>query len=233
MSINYTTTAEAVDTVNALIYGPSGVGKTTLATTYPDAVIVSSEKGTMSIAEHALPVLAIENTEDLREVAKILKKNKQGFKLAFVDSVTDIAETCLAAKKKDNKDARAAFYATQDDIQDCCRLFRDLKMHTVVIARHDLMLDASGLRINGPSMPSKKLSNDLPYIFDVVMAMRMEDGEDGEDFRYIQTNLTHDWYAKDRSRSLKAVMQPDLSVILDRIDKTLKKRRKQHGKGKK
>lgn len=230
--ITFTTTASSVLTPNVLVYGPSGCGKTTLISTLKKPVIVSSEKGTMSIAEHGYPVIEIDTVEDFREAYKFIKKNLSKFDEVCIDSASDIAESCLADKKAHAKDPRKAFYDTQEIIMDILRKFRDLKIRTYVVARHDVFIDAAGIRSNGPSMPSKAMSNDLPYIYDIVMAMQVVDtGKKIE--RQLLTELTPTWYAKDRSRSLDTIEKPDLGAIFDKIATSLENSNGKRGKGKK
>jgi|LGOV01.1.fsa_nt_gb GTPase SAR1 family protein len=230
MAVEYTTTRDSIKSVNTLVYGPSGVGKTKLIKTLPKPVIISSEKKNIVIAKYDIPVMLIKTLEDLQQAIKDIQANTHGFTECCLDSATDIAKTCLSEKKRNAKDARKAFYDTQDEIMDCIRKLRDLKIHTYVIAQHSLMMDAAGLRINMPSMPSKAMTEELPFMFDVVMAMQV----DKADKRWLQTSLSSTWYAKDSSEALNPVEKPDLGKIFQKIANSLERNNGKKGqKGKK
>jgi hypothetical protein len=229
--MRFTSTAIAIETVNCLVYGPSGVGKTSLCGTLSKPVIVSSEKKTMAIASLDIPVIEIDNIEDFREAHKFLKKNLSDFNEIFVDSATDIAATCLSDKKLGTKDTRKAFYDTQDEVMDVLRKIRDLPIATCIVAQHDIIIDAGGSRLHGPVMPSKTMSQQLPYLFDVVLAMRI-DPSSKKNKRHLLTGLTNSWYAKDSSNSLADLEKPNLGAIFTKIKNSLKDI-KNNGKGKK
>ncbi len=224
--MKFTSTKDCVDTVNVFVYGPPGIGKTVLCSTAPDPIIISSEKGLMSIASFDIPVIEIENIDDLKEAYQVVKKSKK-FKTVCLDSISDIAETCLTDMKKNHKDLRKAYGDLQDEISDICRKFRDLPINTYVVGKVISEADGSNNKL---SMPSKRLANDIPYIFDLVLPMRLAD--DGEEtYRYLQTQPDLLWYAKDRSGVLSPIEKPDLGYIFDKVAKKIKGAK--NGKGKK
>ncbi len=57
MAIRLTTTTESVEYVKCLIYGESGVGKTWLCQTAPKPVIISAEKGLLTLKHVNIPVI--------------------------------------------------------------------------------------------------------------------------------------------------------------------------------
>jgi hypothetical protein len=71
-----------------------------------------------------------------------------------------------------------------------------------------------------PAMPGKKMTTDIGYFFDEVFALRVwdEDTEDGEErIRYLQTDISMTWDAKDRSGKLKFREKPDMNKIIKKI----------------
>ena len=73
------------------LYGIEGIGKTTLAASWPDAVILDTEEGT-----HHLDVarVAVQSWEELRLAVAELATKPQGFKTVVIDSA-DWAEKLL------------------------------------------------------------------------------------------------------------------------------------------
>jgi AAA domain len=231
--MEYSSTKDSAKTVNVFVYGPSGTGKTVLCSTAPKPVIISSERGLMSIAEFDIPVLEISSLEDLKEAYEKVKKSKE-FETVCLDSISDIAETCLMAFKQKNKDMRKAFMDLQDEITDMCRKFRDLKLNTYVVGKSIESTDAGGQTTVALSMPSKRLANDIPYIFDLVLAMRAEVGDNKEVEYFLQTKPSAKYYAKDRSKTLDPFEDADLSKIFAKVAARLtKKKGGKNGKGKK
>jgi hypothetical protein len=68
-----------------------------------------------------------------------------------------------------------------------------------------------------PAMPGNKLAQSLPYFFDIVLALRLEQGQDGQLVRALMTQSDGLWQAKDRSGRLSAWEQPDLGQIIRKI----------------
>jgi hypothetical protein len=225
-------TKDSLNSVNAFVYGISGCGKTVLCSTAPDPVIISSEKGLMSIAEFDIDVLEIESIADLKEAYKFVKNSKK-YKTVCLDSISDIAESCLAEFKEKYKDARMAYGNLQDDISAMVRKFRDLRMNTYVVGKAIQSIDAAGQTTFALSMPSKRLANDIPYMFDLVMAMRVEEDSDGNTARILQTESSAVYYAKDRSGTLNRYEKPDLSKIFAKVAAKLNPKGGKNGKGKK
>ena len=67
------------------------------------------------------------------------------------------------------------------------------------------------------SIPGQKSTQNLPYQFDEVLAMRSETNESNENVRFIQTFSDSSWCCKDRSGKLDAYEEADLGKILTKI----------------
>jgi hypothetical protein len=66
-------------------------------------------------------------------------------------------------------------------------------------------------------MPGQRTGQLLPYMFDEVLAMRVEQDADGVVQRALMTATDGLWLAKDRSGKLEQWMAPDLGAIINRI----------------
>ena len=60
---------------NCLVYGESGIGKTVLCTTAPRPLIMSAEKGLLSIADTDVDIVEVSSLAEIKEVYNLLKKN--------------------------------------------------------------------------------------------------------------------------------------------------------------
>ena len=206
------------DGIKILAYGAAGSGKTTLIKTLPDPVILSAEGGLLSIADEDLPFIEVTTMEGLREVYEWLSSSDEAkqFKSVALDSITEIAEVCLANEKKVNKDPRAAYGEMQTTMAEAIRMFRDLKgMNVYMTAQLSKATDEMGRVLYGPSMPGQKSGQALPYAFDIVAAMRVEKDEDGVSQRALMLESDGLWQAKHRMGSkLDAWEAPDLGEII-------------------
>lgn len=222
MAIKLTTTREAASShgLKMLIHGPSGAGKTTLAkTTGQPTIIISAEAGLLSLRDTDIPVITVESIDDVTEAYKFIKTEQcSEYKWIILDSVSEIAEVVLSAEKERAKDARQAYGELQDSMLNLMRAFRDMEGKNVVfIAKQAQIVDDEGITKRGPMMPGTKLAQQIPYLFDLVMALRLMRDPDGKVMRQLQTAADIHYEAKDRSGALAQFMPPDLSAVADAI----------------
>ena len=223
MPIKVTTTRQSTDAVKMIIYGDSGVGKTTLCSTAPKPIIISAEKGLLSLAEFDLPVIEITSIEELDEAYDWCMANKDKYETICLDSITEIAEICLAELQIKYADGRKQYGELQAEIPKKIRRFRDInKKHVMFIAQIDRFEDAySGISSFKPSMPGKYLVKKAPFFFDEVLALRIGEmrKEDGgsEEYRYLQTQPDLQYHAKDRSGKLNKIERPNLKMIINKV----------------
>lgn len=215
--INVTSTRKELHYVNILIYGESGVGKTTLCKTAPNPIILSAEKGLLSLADQDIPVIEIESQSDVLEAHKYLISKKE-YDTVCIDSLSELGETLLAEAKKKTKDGRLAYVEMMDKMAENIRLFRDIpNKHVLFIAKQQRTIDElTGKVFYGPSIPSKNFAVNLPYYFDIVGCMRIGK-KDKEEYRYIQTQPGIQHEAKDRSGKLDKEERPNLTHIINKV----------------
>jgi len=214
MEFKSTKTVHTDGGVKALVYGLSGSGKTTLAKTMPSPLIISSESGLLSLSGSDIPYIEITTEKDLDAIFEWLKSDESShIKSVMMDSVSDIAEIVLTAEKKKSKDGRAAYGATGDTVRAMIRNFRDLPgRHVIMTAKADCTEGKYA-----PNMPGKTLTQDLPYFFDLVLALRVESDAEGKVKRALQAKPDGIWQAKDRSGKLGAFVAPDFNKIIEAI----------------
>ena len=221
MAINLKSTGNlAGNGVKLLVYGQAGAGKTTLAPTLPNPIVLSAEGGLLSIQDADLPYIEITTMAELQEAYKWLAESAEAaqFESVAIDSISEIAEVCLNYEKKVNKDPRAAYGSMQEQMADIIRAFRDLPAkHVLMTAKLEKTQDEMGRILYAPSMPGNKTGQSLPYFFDEVLALRVEKDADGFAQRALMCDSDGLWLAKDRSGKLEAWEAPDLTVIINKI----------------
>lgn len=221
MSIKLVSPREAAISqgIKALVHGPSGAGKTTLCATCEEpTLIISAEAGLLSIrnTESDIKVAEVGSVDEIMDVYTWLKEG-QDFQWICLDSLSEIAEVVLANEKRQTKDPRQAYGALIDQMGGMVRAFRDLPYNVLVTAKQERIQDEAGSLLYMPAMPGSKLGQQLPYWFDLVLAMRVEKDQEGEIQRWLQTNrdVTHE--AKDRSGALDLYERPNMSEIAAKI----------------
>lgn len=208
-----------------IVYGGSGVGKTTLiASLQGKLLILSSESGLLSLAGADLDadVVEVNSIDALRAVYAELRNGDHGYDWVILDSVSEIAEVVLSAEKAKTKDPRQAYGALQDEMIKIMRAFRDLACGVYFSAKlHTNKDEATGRVSYGIGMPGSKLGEGIPYLFDEVFRMIVIDEDDGRGGkianRYLLTSTDGKSVAKDRSGRLDTLEVADLGAIVAKI----------------
>jgi phage nucleotide-binding protein len=224
MAIKLTSTKQAAteNGIKVLVHGPAGAGKTVLCgTTDAPTVIISAEAGLLSLRGHDIPVIEVASIKDVEEAYKFITESPDAkhFEWVCLDSISEIAEVCLAHEKKQTKDPRQAYGALQDHMGGLIRAFRDLPGKNVYFSCKQAREkdETTGAFLYGPSLPGAKLGQGISYFFDEVFALRVEKMEDGSLVRMMQTQRDHQFEAKDRSGVLDAYELPNLAAIAAKI----------------
>lgn len=224
MALTFTNSnkAAAAHGVKLLIYGDAGAGKTRLVATAPNPVLISAESGLLSLAGFSIPVIEIQTIQDLTDVYAWATKSEEAnaFETICIDSLSEIAEVILQNALKQVKDPRQAYGELTEKMMATVRAFRDLKgKHIYMSAKMQRLTDDdTGVTRYIPSMPGKRLGPDLPYFFDEVFRLGIGKTPEGNQFRFLQTQLDTQYVAKDRSGTLAAVEHPDLTHIISKIN---------------
>jgi hypothetical protein len=203
------------------VYSGSGGGKTRLAaTTGGPTVVISAEGGLLSLRDHDLIAIEVKSIADMQEAYKWLVNSDEaaGIEWVCIDSISEIAEVSLAHHKEENKHGPRAYGQMADTMTSIIRAFRDLpEKHVYMTAKQERLQLDDGSMVYGPSMPGKNLTQQLPYFFDEVFALRVHTDEEGNVQRWLQTGANGTHTAKDRSGALDLFEPCDLSHIKTKI----------------
>lgn len=225
MAIKLTTTKEAavLHGVKLLVYGGAGAGKTRLAATMPTPIIISAEAGLLSLRDlpENYPAIEVTSIDDLDEAYNFLQTSQDAahFESFCLDSISEIAERCLNHEKMRDPDPRKFYVNMADKVMEKIRRFRDISgRHVYFSAKQEREKDDKlGGMVYQPSMPGRQLGGQLPYMFDEVFALRVEEDADGNTSRWLQTQPDAQYQAKDRSGRLERFELPDMTAIINKI----------------
>jgi hypothetical protein len=237
MAVQWSTTSQQAVTHGAkiLTYGGAGDGKTVLCATAPKPVIISAESGLLSLSRRNLermfgvnnpavtydiPVMQVTNIDQLTEAYMFFVRdpNARYFATICLDSLTEIGEVVLANAKKGVKDPRQAYGELTERIVWLIKAFRDMAGWNIYMsAKQEPMDTGHGVIKFGPSMPGKQLPVQIPYLFDEVFRLGIGQTQQGQKYRFIQTEGDMQFTAKDRSGVLDAMEPPDLTHIINKL----------------
>lgn len=215
------------DGVNIVLYGESGVGKTKLLETLENNIILSADRGLMTLKRNDIDYIDISCMNDVNESYNLVQKSKYDH-ITF-DSLSEIAEVVLwefqsnLERANKGKDKRQAYGELAEAFGAMIRKFRDIKGKNVIfICKTRYIYDEDELIIGyTPMLPGKVLPHGIPYLTDEVFAYIKENNKQ----RYILTEGERKHRSpKDRSGSLKSreygadkFVGPNLNDIINRI----------------
>lgn len=238
MALQFTTadSASLASGVKVLVYSGAGYGKTVLTATLPTPVLISAESGTLSLKKanlerlfgvgnphiaYHVPTIVIHTYEDFVDAYNwcLRSAEARAFQSIALDSISDMAEAVLNNAKRLVKDPRQAYGELIEKMETKVRDFRDLQgKHVYFAAKLSPFKDElSGTVKYGPSMPGQKLGPSLPYFFDEVFALRIGKDQQGNSYRFLQTQPDIQYEAKDRSGALAPVEHPHLGYLFSKI----------------
>jgi len=207
------------DGANIVIYGESGVCKTYLIKDLRNVIVLSADKGLLTLKKFDVPYYEIDTMDDINAAYEAVRKSD--YDHIVLDSLTEIAENVLFELKektldgKERKDKRAAYGDLADMFGVMIRKFRDIKgKNTIFICKMRHFYDEDDIIYRyGPMIPGKVLPHGIPYLTDEVFAY-IKDRKG----RYFLTEEDRKYPAKDRSQALlKEEREPNLNDIINRV----------------
>jgi len=227
MKIETVDEAIEVSGVKLCVYSFAGAGKTVLtSTTGGTMIVLSAESGLLSLKNIAqeikanMRIIQIKTLRDLGEAYNWLMSSKMADWVS-IDSGSEIAEVLLTQKKGSSKDGRAAYGDMADEMMEMFRLLRDMPHYNMLMtAKMTRVKDENtGITSYVPMFPGKILTNQVPYMFDEIFALRVEPDPQnpGRFVRVLQTDRDVAYDCKDRSGMLDMFEPASLEHIARKI----------------
>ena len=196
------------DGVRCIIYGENGVGKTTVLATLPDVLILSCQRGLLSLRKSSVHATNVSSVEVLLEWYRWLSSadpNALQYRSIGIDGIHTIAEELLYTYKQETKDNRQAYLMVQDAIGNIFKCFRNLPHRNVfftVGVEHGID-PVSRMPKCKPTFTGQKLSTMITDLVPELFYMGLSKDPQGNIFRYFQTGDSPEALAKDRSGALE------------------------------
>jgi hypothetical protein len=207
------------DGIKMMLYGNYGIGKTPLLGTAPMPLVISAENGLLSLRRQHVAFIEIRSIAGLDDAMRWIVQSQEAkqFYTFGLDSVSEIAETCLTEEKSKTKDPRKAYGEIIDKVVERIRWFRDMPGKSVVIIAKEEWVkeEDTGITRYRPMMPGQQLGPKLPYFFDEVIRMIQHPTDQRQ--RALCTRSTFQHAARDRSGMLDEYERPDLTFVFRKI----------------
>lgn len=227
--------------VKALIYGEPGAGKTYLACTAKNPLLILSE---WAVARPTLAQLQkerridpdtifVQSWADFEEAYKYAKANADKYDTIIVDSITDLNDRAIEEVLKESVANSVSRQKTHDpdqlEIGDwgkvanktlyAVRLFRDLPCDVIMLA---LAQEVKGEMFTAPMASPKAVQKKLAANFNMVGYLMAEQQPGKTSVRKLHVDMTHLYQAKNPGGALGAtITNPDMAVIINQIKEHL------------
>lgn len=235
----------ALSFVRALVYGESGVGKTTSLATLPEdcTVIAAAERGLLPLRHKAFEVLCVESWADVRELVRTFMQpyeiNGKPARVLAIDSLSEFSELCkrqivevdrkalVGERTEGKKDKPPGIYDDQLTMEDW-GLYKTrmsqmvsavchLPLHVIFTCLAGWTEDKRTGALHVTPNLGGKLALECPAFFDLVLYMEASQGDEGKPARVWRTFNDGQIIAKDASGALDPYEATDWTALLKKI----------------
>jgi len=211
--------------VNMIVYGQGGVGKTSFAATAPKPLLLDCENGSkyFGLRGIKIDVARVNHWGDIEGIFDIAKSGE--YQTIIIDPIGELMEKLkryMIAKgdKKlvlsDGSPTMAGWGWMKDTMRSTIKILRDSGINLLLVAH--VSEDKDEDRIVKRPMVMTKLSEELVNMVDIVGYMTVVPDADGGEKRIIVVDPSNEKYvAKDRTGQLGKFIPPNFVDIIDAV----------------
>lgn len=223
-----------VASINMLVYGVGGVGKSTFAATFPKPIMFDFENGAKYFKQRGINLDVIRmdtwyKTEDKKQLNDIVKN----YETIIFDPIGEAMEKLIKSteitgvkyRQADGSLTMNGWGRVKDEMRTMLKWARDTGKHIVIVAHDsDAPLAGSEGQVKKIPLIATKLGAELVNMVDIVAYLDIVQQEGGEEKRVLRVNPADQAFiAKDRTESLGKYVKPDFDYIHEQISNNQKK----------
>lgn len=204
--------------VKCILYGAPGTGKTPVAATAPNTVILVTEPGTKSVRHlKNIPAWSGFTVKDIQEFFAWVagSHDAKQFQTVIVDSISEMAEIFLKDAEAKNKHGLQAYGQMNENVYKICWDLFHLKDKHVILNGKEQVVDVGGVTKKRAYFPGKELNIKIPHLYDEILQLCKADipGITGPQTA-IRTIENFEAHARDRSGKLNELEPPNLANLI-------------------
>lgn len=213
-----------------LIYGDPGVGKTTLASKFPDAVFLATEPGQDALSVYRIPVAS---WADFAHAIAALRDQDHSFKTVVIDTITNLWDMCCEYVRQKHGFMHESDLAYGKGWHLVGEEFEKRLVRLSLMDMGLVMICHSTNRdINQEGKSQTKIMPDLPTtarkvitpMVSMIFYLQVVHTDDGET-RFIRTRASDKWIAKTRTPEGRQMPDPiplDYDQLFEAFETTFK-----------